>query len=429
MSSAAGSSTWRQPKAVYAVASACVVSFMGIGLVDPILPALSEQLDATPSQVSLLFTSYLVVTAVAMLGTGWVSSRIGAKRTLITGLAIIVVFAALAGLSDSIDGIVGFRAGWGLGNALFIATSLAVIVASATGGFAGAIVLYEAALGLGIAAGPLVGGLLGNVSWRGPFFGVAVLMAVALLATVVLLDETPGPARRTPLSAPLRALRHRSLLTMSLTAVLYNWGFFTMLGYAPYPMELGAIDLGWVFFAWGSLVALFSVVAAPRLQARFGTAPSLYGALGSFAVLLLLIDLFTDVRWALITCVIASGAVVGINNTLTTQAVMLVAPLERPVASAAYGFVRFIGGGLAPFVAGEMVDAWDIHVPFLVGAGAVALGVGVLATGHRMLAAADAGPVGDAHGPVDDVAGELADEFGGAPAAVEREVTAERARA
>ena len=56
-----------QPKAVYAVAFACVVSFMGIGLVDPILPALSSQLDASPSQVTLLFTSYLVVTAVAML--------------------------------------------------------------------------------------------------------------------------------------------------------------------------------------------------------------------------------------------------------------------------------------------------------------------------------------------------------------------------
>jgi MFS transporter, ACDE family, multidrug resistance protein len=87
----------RQPKAVYAVAFACVVSFMGIGLVDPILPALSAQLDATPSQVTLLFTSYLLVTAVAMLGTGWVSSRIGAKRTLVAGLALIVVFAALAG--------------------------------------------------------------------------------------------------------------------------------------------------------------------------------------------------------------------------------------------------------------------------------------------------------------------------------------------
>jgi ACDE family multidrug resistance protein len=419
--SAHRSSLFQQPKAVFAVAFACVVSFMGIGLVDPILPALSEQLDATPSQVSLLFTSYLVVTAFAMLGTGWVSSRIGAKRTLVTGLAVIVVFSALAGLSGSIDGIVGFRAGWGLGNALFIATSLAVIVASATGGFAGAIVLYEAALGLGIAAGPLVGGLLGDISWRGPFFGVAVLMAIALLATVVLLDPTPRPAEPTPLSAPLKALRHRSLLTMSITALLYNWGFFTMLGYAPYPMELDAVQLGFVFFGWGLLVAVFSVAGAPRLQARFGTAPSLYGALGTFAVLLLLIGLSTDTRWALITCVIASGAVVGINNTLTTQAVMLVSPVPRPVASAAYGFVRFLGGGLAPFAAGKLAEHWNLHVPFVVGAVAVALAVAVLATGHRMLARADAEMAGSGHGD-GDVAGEVADEFGGAPGAIDQQV-------
>ena len=165
-------SPFRQPRAVWAVAFACVVSFMGIGLVDPILKSLAGQLHATASQVELLFTSYLVITAVAMLVTGWVSSRIGAKRTLIIGLAIIVVFAALAGSSGSIGAIVAFRAGWGLGNALFIATSLAVIVASAAGGFAGAIVLYEAALGVGIALGPVVGGLLGSISWRGPFYGV-----------------------------------------------------------------------------------------------------------------------------------------------------------------------------------------------------------------------------------------------------------------
>src|SRR3954471_7212112 len=212
VSAAAGSTIFKQPRAVYAVAFACVVSFMGIGLVDPILPALSQQLSATPSQVSLLFTSYLLVTAVAMLFTGWVSSRIGPKRTLITGLALIVVFAALAGTSGSINGIVGFRAGWGLGNALFIATSLGVIVASARGGFGGAIILYETALGLGIAGGPLLGGELGAISWRGPFFGVAVLMAIALVATAVLLPSTPPPAVRTSLAAPVRALRHRGLL-------------------------------------------------------------------------------------------------------------------------------------------------------------------------------------------------------------------------
>jgi ACDE family multidrug resistance protein len=99
-----------QPKAVWAVAFACVISFMGIGLVDPILPALASQLKASPSQVTMLFTSYLVVTAVAMLLTGFVSSRIGAKRTLVAGLAIIVVFAALAGASDTVAQIVGLRA-------------------------------------------------------------------------------------------------------------------------------------------------------------------------------------------------------------------------------------------------------------------------------------------------------------------------------
>jgi MFS family permease len=73
-------SPFRQPKAVWAVAFACVISFMGIGLVDPILPSLASKLQASRIQVELLFTSYLVVTAVAMLVTGWVSSRLGAKR-------------------------------------------------------------------------------------------------------------------------------------------------------------------------------------------------------------------------------------------------------------------------------------------------------------------------------------------------------------
>lgn len=71
------SSMFKQPKAVWAVAFACVISFMGIGLVDPILPAIARQLHASPSQVSLLFTSYLLVTGFAMLLSGAVSSRIG----------------------------------------------------------------------------------------------------------------------------------------------------------------------------------------------------------------------------------------------------------------------------------------------------------------------------------------------------------------
>jgi MFS family permease len=162
-----------------------------------------------------------------------------------------------------------------------------------------------------------------------------------------------------------------------------------MLGYVPFPMGLSIYGLGAVFFGWGVLVAIFSVFAAPRLQARFGTAPVLYVNLALFAALLAVIATFIDSPATLAACVVVAGAFIGINNTLTTQAVMLVAPVERPVASAAYGFIRFIGGGLAPWVAGVLAERFAVQVPFYLGAAAVLLAVGVLATGHRLLARAD----------------------------------------
>jgi predicted MFS family arabinose efflux permease len=387
-------SPFKQPKAVWAVAFACVISFMGIGLVDPILKSLSSQLKASPSQVELLFTSYLVVTAVAMLVTGWVSSRIGAKRTLIAGLVLIVAFAAAAGSSGSINGIVGFRAGWGLGNALFIATSLAVIVSSASGGFAGAIVLYETALGVGIALGPLVGGELGSISWRGPFYGVSALMAIALVATVFLLPPTPKPARKESITEPIKALRHRSLATTSVVGLLYNWGFFTVLGYAPFLMgDVSPQKLGLVFCGWGVLVAALAVWGAPWLKARFGTPRTLYVNFALMAIVLAVIGIWSSHPAIVITAVIASGACIGVNNTLVTTAVMSIAPVERPVASATYGFVRFIGGGLAPYCAGKLVEHYNAHVPFILGAGAVVVAAVVLSTVHRALDAADRGEI------------------------------------
>lgn len=374
---------WRQPKAVWAVGFACVIAFMGIGLVDPILKPIADQLDASPSQVSLLFTSYMAVMGVAMLVTGAVASRIGAKRTLLAGLVIIIVGAGLAGMQDSIGGIVGFRAVWGLGNALFIATALATIVSSARGSVGQAIILYEAALGLGIAAGPLIGGELGSISWRGPFFGVSVLMAIALLATAFLLPATPAAAKPSSLLEPFRALRHPSLLVVAITAVLYNFGFFTLLAFTPFPLDMSARQVGLVFFGWGLCLAFTSVVAAPRLQARFGTIPTVLVSLTSLAVILAVMGVWTDSKATLATCVVVAGLFLGINNTLVTETVMKAAPVERGVASAAYSFVRFSGGAVAPWLAGKLGER-NIHTPFWVGSTAVLLGVAVLFAGRRL---------------------------------------------
>ena len=374
-----------QPRAVWAVAFACVIAFMGIGLVDPILKPIADQLDATPSQVSLLFTSYMAVMGVAMLITGVVSSRIGAKKTLLTGLVLIIVFSALAGSSSTISGIVGFRAGWGLGNALFIATALSTIVVSARGSTARAIILFEAALGLGIAAGPLVGGELGSISWRAPFFGVSVLMLIALFATSFLLPHTPAVGRRTSLADPFRALRYPGLLTVAVTALFYNVGFFTLLAFTPFPLDMTAHQVGLIFFGWGLLLAITSVWVAPMLQRAIGSVPTMVLALTLFAVDLAAMAIWTEHRPVLVVGVIVAGAFLGINNTVITETVMGAAPVERPVASAAYSFVRFSGGAVAPYAAGKLGENVSIHAPFWMGAMAVAIAVAVLAAGSRFL--------------------------------------------
>ncbi|MET4432483.1 MFS transporter [Mycolicibacterium sp. 624] len=381
---------WRQPKAVWAVAFASVVAFMGIGLVDPILKPIADGLDASPSQVSLLFTSYMAVMGVSMLITGVVSSRIGPKRTLLLGLLVIIVGAGLAGMSGTIMEIVGWRALWGLGNALFIATALATIVNSARGSVAQAIILYEAALGLGIAVGPLVGGALGSISWRGPFFGVSALMAIALVITAFLLPDSPRPERATTLADPFRALRHRGLFGVAMTALLYNFGFFTLLAFTPFPLDMTAHQIGLIFFGWGVALAFTSVVVAPRLQRRFGTIPTLVVNLLLMTATLAAMAVWTDHKAVLAACVVVAGLFIGVNNTLITETVMKAAPVERSVASAAYSFVRFGGAAAAPWLAGFLGERFNAHLPFWVGAGAVLLGAAVLFATRSHLAGVDA---------------------------------------
>ncbi|MEV6023439.1 MFS transporter [Streptomyces sp. NPDC052036] len=362
----------RQPKAVWATAGASVVAFMGIGLVDPILPSIAKGLQATPSQVSLLFTSYFLITAVAMLVTGFVSSRIGGRRTLLLGLAFVVVFAGLAGTSHSVTQLVDFRAGWGLGNALFVSTALAVIVGAAAGGSAAAILLYESALGLGMACGPLLGALLGNISWRYPFFGTATLMAIGFLCITAFLKEQPRPARKTSLLDPVKALGHGGLASAAVSAFFYNYTFFTVLAFTPFVLNMTPYKSGAVFFAWGLLLAVFSVIVAPRMQKRFGSLKVLGGSLVLLAADVAVLG-YGDHTTAVV-CTILSGAFIGVNNTVYTELALGVSDAPRPVASAGYNFVRWFAAAAAPYLAPKIEEWSDIHLPFVMAAATALLG-------------------------------------------------------
>ena len=377
----------RQPKQVWAVAFASVIAFMGIGLVDPILPAIAEQLEASPTDTEMLFTSYLVVTGLAMFFTSFISSRIGAKRTLLIGLALIVVFAAAAALSGNVESIIGFRAGWGLGNALFISTALATIVGAASGGTSSAIILYEAALGLGIAIGPLLGGLLGSVSWRAPFFGTAALMAIGFIAITVLLKGDDRAARvPTRLSAPFRALAKPALALLAATALFYNIGFFTLLAYTPFPLGFDAMGIGLTFFGWGVGLAITSVWLAPALTARMKRTTVLATVLPLLAIDLVAAGVFVTSQAGLVIAVVIGGLLLGVLNTVLTECVMEATDLPRSVASSSYSAVRFLGGAVAPPLATTLADGFTSSMPYFVAGGSVLVATLIVVLGRRALA-------------------------------------------
>jgi ACDE family multidrug resistance protein len=363
--------------AVLATALATFAAFLGIGVVDPILPSIARELGASHFMVELLFTSYLLVMGLANLVAGALATRIGSKRTMLLGLAIVAVFAGACALVSTVESLAVLRGFWGLGNALFTTTALAIIVGMAAGNSETAITLYEAALGFGIACGPLIGGLLGAQSWRLPFVGASVLMIIAFAFVVRTVSE-PDAERKQGVGDIVGTFRHTGVLTNAVIGLLYTFGFFTLLAYTPLILGLGALQIGLVFFGWGLLLIVGSAVLSPRLNRRFGTPAVTGGALTLFAAILGAMWLSSGSSATLSGLVIAGGLFCGILNANLSTLAMGISSHGRSVASGAFNSLRFIGGAFAPITAGYLGQHYGATVPFLLGALAVVVGLVIL---------------------------------------------------
>ena len=375
------------PRAVVATAFATMIAFMGIGVVDPILATIGREMGATDAQVEMLFTSYIAVMSLAMLVSGVLSTRIGGRRTMLLGLGIVVVFATLSGLAGSVAQLATARGFWGLGNALFTSTALVIIVGLSTGGTARAITLYEAALGLGLSAGPLLGGWLGSYSWRFPFFGTAGLMLLALIATYLTVQEPPRREKPRTAREIFQALGHRDVLTNALAGLGYSYAFFTILTYSPIYLRLPPLELGFTYFGWGVLVAISSVLIVNYLRPRLGPLRLLQGNILLFAVLMLALVVVRGVLPVLLLIVV-SGLFCGIANALFTTLAIEVSPFSRSISSGTYNFLRWAGAAVAPVLSGFLAQAVSPQLPFLLAAVILVAATVLLAVRQRGLAAA-----------------------------------------
>lgn len=363
--------------AVLATALATFVAFLGVGIVDPILPSIAGSLGASHFMVELLFTTYLLVMGLAMLFSGMLATRIGAKRTMLLGLGIVAVFAGACTFVNSVEALGALRGVWGLGNALFTTTALSIIVGVSAGNSKRAITLYEASLGFGIACGPLIGGVLGAQSWRLPFAGTSLLMVFAV-GFVALTVREPEAERKQGIRDVVGTYRHAGIRSNAVVGMLYTYGFFTLLAYTPLVLDLGTMQLGVVFFVWGLLVLGGAAALAPRLNSRFGTARTAGGALAALTVVLGAMWLSNGGTATLVALVVASGVFCGLLNANLSTLAMEISAHERSAASGSYNSLRFVGGAFAPIIAGLVGQQYGATVPYLLGTASLLLGLCVL---------------------------------------------------
>ncbi|HMQ31129.1 MAG TPA: MFS transporter [Chloroflexaceae bacterium] len=237
-----------------------VLVMLNVSMVNPALPAIRAALGGGALGQQWTVNTYNLVFASLLLLGGLLGDRYGHRRVLLAGLGVSVAAALASAVAPSIGVLLVARAVQGLGSALIQPATLALLTATFTDppARARALGLWGAVSGLGIAIGPLAGGLLVDaLGWRAVFLAMAPAGLLTVLATLAGVRETPADAGRRPDLAGL------ALVVASLAALSLSLSEGQRLGFgAPATLVL----LGGAALAFAAFLAVEARVAAPLVD-------------------------------------------------------------------------------------------------------------------------------------------------------------------
>ncbi|WP_086829462.1 DHA2 family efflux MFS transporter permease subunit [Streptomyces sp. NRRL B-24572] len=181
------------------------------------IPSLTSELHASTTDIQWMINAYSLVQSGLLLTAGNAADRYGRKKLLATGLALFGLGSLAAGLADSTAQLIAARAGMGVGGALLMTTTLAVVMQIFDDAErVKAIALWATVASLGFAGGPLIGGVILNHFWWGMIFLINIPVAViALVAVLKLVPESKNPQGDRP------DLLGALLSTIGMTAAVY----------------------------------------------------------------------------------------------------------------------------------------------------------------------------------------------------------------
>jgi EmrB/QacA subfamily drug resistance transporter len=162
-----------------------------------LLPAISEDLNAPLDQLQWAVTGYMLVGAAVIVTSGALGDVFGRRKIFLAGLVLFVASCVLIALSSSGAGVVAGRMIQGAAGSTLLACGMSLL-SVASSGAAGlrAITLWGAASAAGAAIGPLVGGLLVELTgWQGLFWIDAAIAAACIPLTIATVQESRDPNR------------------------------------------------------------------------------------------------------------------------------------------------------------------------------------------------------------------------------------------
>jgi EmrB/QacA subfamily drug resistance transporter len=341
------------------------------------LPSLVTKLHATSSDLQWIVDSYAMVFAGLLLVAGSLADRFGRKRAFLAGLAIFVVGSTGAAFSGSVFSLIAYRAVMGAGAALTIPASLSILndLFRDPAQRAKAIGAWGGTIGLGIAIGPIAGGLLLARFWWGAIFLVNVPIAVAgfVGGLAVVPDSRKFAADSPDPGGALWSIAGLGLLLWAIIeAPVEGWT-------APVVVlsGIGGLVVLGVFVAWEahSLHPMLNLKLFSNRRFSIAAAGETLGAFGLLGGLFLLTQVLQfDLAY--------SPLQAGVRVLPVAVLLVVSAPLS-PVLARVIGVKLTVAAGLAAIAAGLFWNATASngsasYVSFVPGMLLVGLGVGLL---------------------------------------------------
>src|SRR3954467_10397845 len=171
------------------------MTFIDGTVVNVALPALQKSLDATITDVQWVIEAYTLLLGALILIGGSLGDQFGRKRIFLTGVVSFTAASVWCGFASSPLMLIVARALQGIGAALLVPGSLAIISATFEGAERGrAIGTWSGFSAITTAVGPVLGGwLIENLSWRSAFFFNVPLALIVVILSLRYMDESRDP--------------------------------------------------------------------------------------------------------------------------------------------------------------------------------------------------------------------------------------------